>query len=68
MDGGNWVGKEMGRTRGCSGQVWGATGGMTRCHENEWKSATDRVGRWGHVQKKTETWDKGGTQESMGVA
>ena len=37
-------------------------------HENEWKSATDRgeeVG--GHLQDETETWDKGGTQESMGV-
>jgi hypothetical protein len=23
--------------------------------------------RWGHLLKKTETWGKGGTQESMGV-
>ena len=22
---------------------------------------------WGHLQDETETWDKGGTQESMGV-
>jgi hypothetical protein len=25
------------------------------------------VGRWGHLQKETETWHKGGTQESRGV-
>jgi hypothetical protein len=23
--------------------------------------------RWGHLQDKTKTWDKGGAQESMGV-
>ena len=37
-------------------------------YENEWKSATGRdaeVGR--HLQDVTETWGKGGAQESMGV-
>jgi hypothetical protein len=37
-------------------------------HENEWKSATDRVGRWEHLQDETETWYRGSTQESIGVA
>lgn len=36
-------------------------------HENEWKSATGRWEGRGHLQDKTETWDKGGTQESMRV-
>ena len=35
-------------------------------HENEWKYTTD--GGQGHLQDKAETWDKGGTQESMGVS
>ena len=26
------------------------------------------VGSWGHLQSETETWDKGGAQESMGVS
>ena len=25
------------------------------------------VRRWGHLQDETETWDKGGVQESVGV-
>ena len=37
-------------------------------HENEWKSATDDgQGSRGHLQDETETWDKGGAQESMWV-
>ena len=38
-------------------------------HESEWKSATDRgrgVAR--HLQEETETWDKGSSQDPMGVA
>jgi hypothetical protein len=29
-------------------------------HENEWKSATDRVRSRRHLQDKTETWDQWG--------
>jgi hypothetical protein len=34
-------------------------------HESEWKSATYRGG--GHLKNVAETWDRAGTQESMGV-
>jgi len=49
---------------------WGER--QERCpdgHANEWKSATDGSGEVcvGHLQDKTETWDKVGAQESMGV-
>ena len=60
----------MGRERNRVGFRIRCGEGQERCldgHENEWKSATDRSGRWGHLQDETETWDKGGTQESMGV-
>ena len=36
--------------------------------ENEWKSATGKG--WGegeHLEDKTETWTRGGAQESMGM-
>ena len=41
-------------------------------HENEWKSATGGEickgrGR-GHLEAVPKTWDRGGSQESMGVA
>ena len=37
-------------------------------HENEWQSAIDGGEEEGrHLLDETETWDKGGTQESMGV-
>lgn len=35
-------------------------------HENEWKSARGGEGG-GHLQEETETWDKGGAQESVGL-
>jgi hypothetical protein len=34
-------------------------------HENEWKFATDRGGWVGDMLDVTESWPKGGTQESM---
>lgn len=36
-------------------------------HENKWNLQLTGVRSWGHIQNKTETWDKRGTQESIGV-
>lgn len=52
----------MGKGMGVQDQMWGGTDG----HENEWKSASDSGEEVGNMSK-TETWDKGGTRESMRV-
>jgi hypothetical protein len=57
-----------GEVKGGSGSGVGES--QERCldvNENEWKSAHDggeEVG--GDLKDETETWDEGGTQESMG--
>ena len=53
--------KGMGSSTGRN--MWG--GEWPKGHENKWKSANDGGG--GHLQDVTKTWDKGGSQESMGV-
>jgi hypothetical protein len=50
-------------------QVWGRTGEIAGGYENKWKSAIDggeEVGE--NLKGKTETYVKGGPQESMGIA
>ena len=68
----NWMGEGIGRgVMGAGGEDWWR--GWQDGHESECKSATDnwptdgvREGR-DHLQEETETTDKGGAQESMGV-
>jgi hypothetical protein len=70
MEGGNWVGEGMGRGMGRFGircvetqERWSDD------HENEWKSATDMGEKLGggHLEDKTETWDREDARESIGV-
>ena len=51
IEGENWEGEGVGRrTEGFSGSGVG-TERMAKCHENEWKYATDRSGELGGVAR-----------------
>ena len=70
MKEGNWEGGGMGRGIGdseTSVEEWQKR--WLDGHENEWKYSSDQgeMVQAGHLQDKTEAWNKGGTQESMGV-
>jgi hypothetical protein len=75
MEGGNWQGgrsrRGMGAFRISCGEgleIW------ITDHKNDWKSATDGSDKvyvcgcvWVHLQDQIETWDKGGSQNSIRV-